>query len=132
MDKDLSAVSSVFTSREGGIKDLTGSGVPACLPVISYTGIKEPSISMKHIGFFHQRGWPRFVDEIEVSFSSTSPRVAKAAFTVSFGGRGTNFSLRFNQMIAEKSSRLKDRGLSKLERVKVIVLVVVSASAAIP
>ncbi|GJX29448.1 hypothetical protein Tco_0237527 [Tanacetum coccineum] len=71
----------------------------------------------------------RSVDKSCGSFSSASPRVAKAALTVSFGGKGAKFSLRFKPMIVEKSSRLKDNGLSKLERVKVIVFVVDSTSA---
>ncbi|GJT00213.1 hypothetical protein Tco_0821382 [Tanacetum coccineum] len=63
------------------------------------------------------------MDESSGLFSSISPKVAKAAITVSFGGKGAKFSVYFKPMMEEKTSRLKDNGLLKLERVKVIVFV---------
>nr|GEW27577.1 hypothetical protein [Tanacetum cinerariifolium] len=50
------------------------------------------------------------VDERDGFFSSTSPRVSKPAFTVSFGGNETQYSLGFNLMTEENTSRSKDKG----------------------
>ncbi|GKC39076.1 hypothetical protein Tco_1051460 [Tanacetum coccineum] len=63
----------------------------------------------------------RSEDERDGWSSSNNPRVAKPSFPFSFGGTGTQLSLGFNPMIVEKSLRLKDRGLSKVESVKMVI-----------
>ncbi|GJS43090.1 hypothetical protein Tco_0568133 [Tanacetum coccineum] len=71
----------------------------------------------------------RSMDEIEGSFSSTSPRVANADLIISFGGNETQASLYYKPIMEVKSSKVKASGLSKPKRVKLNILVAPSTSA---